>query len=119
MLQRCLKTLYPTVLICSLLSEVRPLTCHQCSATSGECKLKPVICQSGTSTCRTTSIITILDGQSTQVIRNSCGSCSDPLSINTGAVILSEKSSCCDSDLCNDRIVVGKAKMHRNPIQIR
>ncbi|GCC17661.1 hypothetical protein chiPu_0020625, partial [Chiloscyllium punctatum] len=119
MLQRCLKTLYLTVLLCSLLSEVRPLTCYQCSATSGECKLKPVVCRSGTSACRTTSIITILDGQSTQVIKNSCGSCADPLSINTGAVILSEKSICCDSDHCNDRIVVEARNDTRNGLECR
>ncbi|XP_060708651.1 phospholipase A2 inhibitor gamma subunit B-like isoform X2 [Hemiscyllium ocellatum] len=119
MLQRYLKTLYPTILLSSLLSEVRPLTCHECSATSGECNLKSVICLSEISTCRTTSIITILDGQPNQVIRNSCGSCSDPLSINTGAVILSEKSSCCDSELCNDRTVVEARNATRNGLECR
>ncbi|XP_048476495.1 urokinase plasminogen activator surface receptor isoform X2 [Rhincodon typus] len=119
MLQRSQTILYPTVLLCSLLAEVRPLTCHQCSSTSGECSLQQVTCLSGINTCQTTSISIILAGKPNQVIRNSCGSCWDPVSLNTGSVILSESSRCCDFNLCNDQTVAEARNSTRNGLECR
>ncbi|XP_048379668.2 phospholipase A2 inhibitor and Ly6/PLAUR domain-containing protein-like isoform X1 [Stegostoma tigrinum] len=119
MLQRSQTMLSPTVLLCSLLAEVWPLTCHQCSSISGGCDQQQVTCLSGINTCLTKSISIILAGKPNQVIRNSCGSCSDPVSLNTGSVILSESSRCCDFNLCNDQTVVEARNSTPNGLECR
>ncbi|XP_078389806.1 uncharacterized protein LOC144671668 [Cetorhinus maximus] len=102
-----------------LLQGVRPFTCNKCVASSDSCILQETKCPSGTTTCSTTSTTEIYNGVNDKRIRNSCGQCSDPIALNTGVVVISQSSSCCHSDLCNNQIVAEPANSTQNGLKCR
>ncbi|XP_078389804.1 phospholipase A2 inhibitor and Ly6/PLAUR domain-containing protein-like isoform X2 [Cetorhinus maximus] len=112
--------LFPGILtICALVTEVRPLTCNQCSAPSSSCKLQKTTCPSRTTTCSTISTTEIYNGVTNKRIRNSCGQCSDPIAFNTGVVFISQSSSCCRTDLCNNQKVAEPVNSTQNGLKCR
>ncbi|XP_078389805.1 uncharacterized protein LOC144671667 isoform X3 [Cetorhinus maximus] len=59
------------------------------------------------------------DGVTNKRIRNSCGQCSDPIAFNTGVVFISQSSSCCRTDLCNNQKVAEPVNSTQNGLKCR
>ncbi|XP_038669439.1 uncharacterized protein LOC119974535 isoform X4 [Scyliorhinus canicula] len=119
MWRRYLNIFYSGFVLCSVLHEVQPLTCNQCSGMSGTCTFKSSTCKSGTTVCKTTSNTKINGGMTTKRISNSCGPCSDPVSFNCGSVVISQSSNCCDTDRCNIQIDTAPLNDTANGLQCR
>ncbi|XP_072325086.1 urokinase plasminogen activator surface receptor-like [Scyliorhinus torazame] len=106
-------------IICALVTEARSFNCNQCSGISGTCTFTPTTCASGTTSCSTSSTTQIYGGMTKKQISNSCGPCSDPVSFNCGSVVVSQSSSCCDTDRCNTRIDTAPRNNTVNGLQCR
>ncbi|XP_078092371.1 urokinase plasminogen activator surface receptor-like isoform X5 [Mustelus asterias] len=102
--QSKVKLFSAVLIICALLIEVRPLTCNQCSGLSGSCTFTAMTCRTGITTCSTTSTTTTSEVETRKQVTNACGPCSDPISFNFGSLVISQSSSCCASDHCNQQI---------------
>ncbi|GCB76414.1 hypothetical protein scyTo_0015482 [Scyliorhinus torazame] len=106
-------------IICALVTEARSFNCNQCSGISGTCTFTPTTCASGTTSCSTSSTTQIYGGMTKKQISNSCGPCSDPVSFNCGSVVVSQSSSCCDTDLCNTQVDTAPRNNTVNGLQCR